>query len=94
VQSMVRTKLTVTSRLTVINDYFCNAHMSKCMPIKRQLGVAACAVLYHDPALRETSQYRQRPVRDDFLERRIAGRHSLRLHDGDGYFGRRERPRR
>ena len=50
-------------------------------------------MLYHGPALRKTPQHGQRPVRDDLLERRIAGGHSLRLHDGDGYSGRRERPR-
>ena len=47
----------------------------------------------HGPTLRKTPQHRQRPVRDDLLERRIAGRHALRLHDGDGYSDRRERPR-
>jgi hypothetical protein len=92
VQSMVRTKLTVASRLTVINHYFCNAPMSKCMPIKRPFGVAACAGLRHGPALREAAQHGKHQRRDDFLELRIIGRHPLCLHDGGGYFGRRERP--
>jgi hypothetical protein len=58
----------------------------------RPLGVAACAVLYHGPAFREPPQHGKHPLRDDFLERCIAGRHSLCLHDGGSYFGRPERP--
>jgi len=58
----------------------------------RPFGVSACAVLYRRAALRETPKHGKRPRRDDFLERRIAGRHALRLHDGGGYFGRRKRP--
>jgi hypothetical protein len=49
--------------------------------------VPACAVLYRSPALRKTSQHGKRSIHDDFLEGRIAGRHSLRLHDGGSYFG-------
>jgi hypothetical protein len=49
-------------------------------------------MLYHCPALHKPPQYGKRPIRDDFLERRITGLHSLRLHDGGGYFSRLERP--
>jgi hypothetical protein len=51
---------------------------------KSPFSVTACPELYRCPALRETPQHGKRPIRDDFLERRIAGKHSLR---------RRERPR-
>jgi hypothetical protein len=56
-------------------------------------GVSACAVLSHGPALREPPQHGKRAVRNEFLERRVAGRHSFFLHNGRSYFGRRERPR-
>ena len=59
----------------------------------RPSGIAACAVLYHCSPFREAPQHGKRPRRDDPLERRIIGRHSLRLHNGGSYFGRRERPR-
>jgi hypothetical protein len=48
---------------------------------KRPLSVATRPGLRHRPALRETPQHSKHPLRDDFLERRIGGRHSLRLHD-------------
>jgi hypothetical protein len=59
---------------------------------QRPLSISACAMLYRRPALREPPQHGERPRRDDCLERRIAGGHSLCLHDGGGYFSRRERP--
>jgi hypothetical protein len=37
--------------------------------------------------LREPAEHSKRPIRNEFLERRIAWRHFLRLHDGGGYFG-------
>jgi hypothetical protein len=74
--------------LTVVNNYFCIAHTLT----SANLGVAACAVLYHGPALTQPPKHGKRPVHDDFLKLRIAGRHSLRLHYGGRYFGRRERP--
>jgi hypothetical protein len=51
------------------------------------MGVAACAGLRHDSALRETPQHGKRPHHNEFLERRIIGWHSIRLHDGGSYFG-------
>jgi len=39
---------------------------------QRPFGIAACAVLYNCPALREPPQHGKPPRRNDFLERRIA----------------------
>jgi hypothetical protein len=65
---------------------------TSCADIQCPLSVPAGPGLRDCPSLRETPQHSKRSHRDDFLKRRIVGRHFFRLHDGGSYFGRRERP--
>jgi hypothetical protein len=54
---------------------------------QRPLDVAACAVLYHCPALREPPQHGERPRRDDCLERRVGGTASALAFDPNSLIG-------
>jgi hypothetical protein len=51
------------------------------------LGVAACAVLYHGSRFARRCNTVGALFATMFLECRIAGQHSLCLHDGGSYFG-------
>jgi hypothetical protein len=55
-------------------------------------GIPASPGFHRCPSLRKPPQHSKHSRRDDFLERRIVGRHFLRPHDGGSYLSRRERP--